>query len=204
MDEDFKKKIKIIILIFGGLFLAFVVFLLLNLSKKTPINNLPQENGNVPVAKPIQQISTSSPKVVKDIVKKPVVPKKINKSDVEKMAASFTERFGTYSNQAGFSNMVDLKIFMSKSMQTWADNYVVQQTKANNDIYYSITTKAVVVETKSFNDESGQAVVLVKTRRREATMNTSNVSKIFNQDITVNVVKEDGAWKINSAYWEKE
>lgn len=204
MDEDFKKKIKILLLLLGGLLLAFLAFLLLNFFKQPVTNNDVPAKNNAPITNPTQQVSTSSPAVVKEIVKKPVVPKKISKSDVEKMAASFAERFGTYSNQAGFSNMVDLKIFMSRSMQVWADDYVVKQTKANNDIYYGITTKAVVVETKNFNDESGQATVLVKTRRREATMTTGNVSKVFNQDITVNVVKEDGAWKINSAYWEKE
>lgn len=204
MDEDFKKKIKILLLLLGGLLLAFLAFLLLNFFKQPVVNNDVPANKNVPVTNPIQQVSTSSPAVVKEVTKKPVTPKKISKSDVEKMAASFAERFGTYSNQAGFSNMVDLKIFMSRTMQVWADEYVVKQTKVNNDIYYGITTKAVVVETKNFNDESGQATVLVKTRRREATVTTSNVSKVFNQDITINIIKEDGAWKINSAYWEKE
>ncbi|MBU4217329.1 hypothetical protein L6270_02530 [Candidatus Parcubacteria bacterium] len=204
MHEDFKKKIKILLLLLGGLLLAFLAFFLLNFLRKPVVTNLPLENNSASIAKPIQQTATSSSVVVKEIVKKPLVLKRISKGDVEKMAASFAERFGTYSNQAGFSNMVDLKIFMSRSMQIWADDYVSKQTKVNNDIYYGITTKAVVVETKNFNDELGQATVLVKTRRREATMTTANVSKVFNQDITVNVVKEDGAWKINSAYWDKE
>lgn len=193
-------------MIFGGLLLVFLVFLLLNFYKQPAADDdLPIES-NTPIVKPVQQAVTSAPVTAKEIVKKPVaaIPKRVSESDVEKMASLFVERFGTYSNQANFSNMIDLKMFMSKGMQVWADDYVVKQTKANNDIYYGITTKAVVVEMKNFNDDSGQATFLVKTRRREATMTTSNVSKVFNQDITINFTKEDGAWKVNSAYWEKE
>jgi len=205
MEDNFKKKIKIMILILGGLFLAFLVFLLLNFFKQpATTTNLPAENVT-PIAKPIQQATTSIP-VSKPVVVKPTVvtPQKITKSDIEKMAASFAERFGTYSNQANFSNMADLKIFMSRTMQAWADDYVVKQSKANNDIYYGITTKAVTTEAKNFNDDEGQATVLVQTRRREATMTTGNVAKGFNQSITINLIKEDGAWRVNSAYWEKE
>lgn len=193
-------------MILGGLLVAFIVFLLLNLIKKPVARvDLPVEgNTQTPIAKPTQTVSPSKPAVVTGVVKKtaPVAPKTIGKGDVERMAISFAERFGTYSNQANFSNMVDLKLFMSRKMQIWADEYVVKQTKANNDIYYGITTKAVTGETLNFDDATGQASVLVHARRREATMTTGNVSKIFNQDITINLIKEDQAWKIDSAYWK--
>ena len=42
--------------------------------------------------------------------------KSFNKDDLMRMAASFAERFGSYSNHSNFSNVVDLKVFMSIKM----------------------------------------------------------------------------------------
>jgi hypothetical protein len=204
MDENLKKKIKWLILFFVGLLLAILVFFLLSFFKKTPTDGDTSSAGNPNVIKPVQPATTTASVPVTSVIKKTVpvsTVKKITKNDVGKMAASFAERFGTYSNQANFSNMLDLKIFMSRNMQTWSDGYVAKQSKKNNDIYYGITTKAVTTEILDFNNESGQASVLVQTRRLEAMMTTGNTSRTFNQDILIKLIKENDAWKIDSAYW---
>lgn len=191
-------------MILGGLLLIFLVIFFLNFFKQSEVINEPPVENVINNVKPVQVATTSSQSTTQ-VVKKPVpvTPKKITQVDVEKMAISFAERFGTYSNQANFSNMLDLKLFMSRAMQVWADEYVSKQTKSNN-IYYGITTKGVTAKTIDFSDEDGKASILVQTRRREATITTGNMSKIFNQDITINLIKEDGAWKTDSAYWGKE
>lgn len=130
---------------------------------------------------------------------------KIGEEDLKKMAALFAERFGSYSNQSNFSNIEDLKTFMSVRMTTWADSYIAQQRKGNREkavvIYYGITTKSILSVSKKIDDEGGVAEILVKTRRRESTMSANNSSKSFNQDISITFVKEGGNWKVDTAYW---
>ena len=127
----------------------------------------------------------------------------ITREDLKRMALSFTERFGSYSNHSNYSNIIDLKIFMSKQMQVWADNYVnkFQAEKEYSSIYYGITTKAIQAEIKKFNDESQQAEVLVKTKRRESTGTMSNFSTFY-QDIIITFIEEGGVWKVDNAYWQ--
>jgi len=126
------------------------------------------------------------------------------KDSVARMAASFAERFGSYSNQSNFSNIIDLKIFMSIRMQAWGDDYVRSQRleKKANDIYFGITTKAIAQEVREYDDHIGRSEVLVSTRRREAINSTANVSNVFNQDIIIDFVREKGAWKVDSASWQ--
>ena len=122
----------------------------------------------------------------------------------KQLASIFVERFGSYSNQSSFSNINDLKMLMSKKMQRWAENYVREQKEQAQaaDIYYGITTKAVAGEVEEFDDDAGKAVILVRTRRREALGTTVNISNAYNQDALITFVKEDGAWKVDSAVWK--
>jgi len=129
--------------------------------------------------------------------------REFTKDDLSRMAASFAERFGSYSNQSNFNNIVDLKLFMSEEMKEWADSYVSSQRgkQIASDIYYGITTKAVAREIREYDDDAGNASVFVQTRRREATSSTSNTSKVFGQDIIIRFIKEKGAWKVDDANW---
>jgi len=129
---------------------------------------------------------------------------KVAKDELIRMSGSFAERFGSYSNQSNFANILDLKIFMSERMKYWADSFILEQNKrnsANNDIYYGITTKSIAKEMRDYDEDIGLATVLVQTRRREATGASSNYSNIYNQDIMITFIKENGAWKVDSANW---
>lgn len=129
-----------------------------------------------------------------------------NKADLQRMAASFAERFGSYSNHSNFSNIVDLKVFMSSKMEQWADSYVFEQRKKglNKAIYFGITTKSVSEEVKTFDDDVGVASILVSTRRQEYTGSTSNLSNTYDQDVLIKFVNERGAWKIDDAVWQEK
>lgn len=144
-----------------------------------------------PEAQPIEEIKRS------DV-------SQFNKADLERMAASFAERFGSYSNHSNFSNIVDLKVYMSKKMEQWADSFVFEQRKEglSDAIYFGITTKAVSEEVKDFDDDIGSASILVFTRRREYTGSTSNISNTYDQNILIDFVNERGAWKIDAATWQ--
>jgi len=200
-----RKYIGAIFIALGLIFLALIVYFIFfyDFSPKTaekPVenniqNNLPPVN-NAAVNAPVQKAT-----IVKTTVK--FNQQELKEMDLKKLAGSFTERFGTYSNQSPLTNVTDLKIFMSQRMQGWADDFVAQEAKKSSSvIYYGITTKAVVEQVKNYDENVGEAQIIVKTQRREATGSMSNVSYL-QQDIIVNFVKENGAWKVDSAFWQE-
>ncbi|MFA4942269.1 MAG: hypothetical protein WC564_01360 [Patescibacteria group bacterium] len=126
-----------------------------------------------------------------------------NSEDLRKLAMSFAERFGSFSNQANYGNIEDLKIFMTPKMQSWANDYVasLNQQDKNNTNYYGITSIAISGTVKSFDDKAGTAEILVTTQRREVA--GSGEPKVFSQDILVVFEKVKEEWKASSATWQK-
>jgi hypothetical protein len=207
-----KKFIIVLIVLIGVIFAAaysYVMFF------RTPsniapdqniINNQASNNSGTTTDETIKKIKArSEADNINNAGTQPVIAqdKSVKKDDLKRMAGLFAERFGSYSNQSDYSNINDLKIFMSRKMCVWADNYVTEQKKSGlTAIYYGITTKSVSEEVKNFDEDSGLAVILVSTRRREANGTTNNVSNIFNQNILINFIKENGIWKVDSASWQ--
>ncbi len=147
-------------------------------------NNVPVKNNSVPV---FQQSDNT-----------------VKESDLLKMAAAFAERFGTYSNQSNFANIIDLKMFMSTKMKLWADTYVadMRAKKNDNSLYYGVTTRAINQEMSLLDEDSGEARATVYTRRQEAAGFTNNITKSFSQEIVVNMIKENKSWKIDAVFWQ--
>ena len=135
-----------------------------------------------------------------------IIPKvKVNKEETElkKIAQSFVERFGSYSNQSNYENAEDLKIFMTPKMQDWADDYVanLRQQGKDNAAYYGITSVAISGEVNQFDDKAGAVEILVTTQRRE--MAGTSEAKVFSQNILIVFEKIKGEWKASSATWQK-
>lgn len=201
-----KKVIKVIvILLILAIIAGFLYFLYLRyyqpskLAETTTAN--PSTNQETTAASTLSPVKTIDFQETSNAVSQPI--KEFSKDDLMRLAASFAERFGSYSNQSNFSNIKDLQIFMSQNMKNWAESFISSQRRKVSDStnYYGIITKAVAQEVKEFDDDLGQASVLVKTRRREAIGSTNNVTQVFNQDILIDFVKEQGAWKVNKASW---
>lgn len=216
-----RRVLGVIIIILGGLILVGVVSFiffgknpLAIFSKKTetPVTEVATttEETKAPKGKTAameavirERQAPNSADIVEEKIKRNEV-KVFNKEDLTRLAASFTERFGSYSNHSNFTNIIDLKVFMTEKMQRWADAYVAEQRKKNlaDAIYYGITAKAIEKEVKEFDDNVGVASVLVTTRRREYSGATNNLSDTFNQAILVKFINENGAWKVDSATWQ--
>ena len=218
-----RKLIGILIIFSGVLLLAGIIYILffngltisnfINKFRKEDISQekiMPEEQDELEQTEPVtfdtKRIIVDEEELNKETETQDTKTKDryITKNDLKRMAASFAERFGSYSNQSNFSNIVDLKIFMSERMREWADVYVREQRQKDpvSLIYYGITTKAVAQEIKDFDDDISQATILVNTRRREAVSSTSNTSNFFEQDIIINFIQEKGAWKVDRAYWQ--
>jgi hypothetical protein len=134
---------------------------------------------------------------------KPATAEEITRYTLAKIASSFAERLGSYSNQSNYGNISDLKIFMTASMRNWADGYV-EKAKNNSPysgIYQGVTTRAISTEVKNFSDSQGRADFIVHTKKSESTGDISN-SSVYYEDILITFIKEKGAWLVDNAKWQ--
>ncbi|PLX21752.1 hypothetical protein C0584_01450 [Candidatus Parcubacteria bacterium] len=123
-------------------------------------------------------------------------------SQLKRTAALFIERFGSYSNQSNFSNISDLKIYMSEGMKVWADDFV-QKNNVDRDVstYYGITTKAISQDVEFIDESAGNVSILVTSLRRETGGDLSEDNSFY-QEALVRFVLEKGFWKVSSANWQ--
>jgi hypothetical protein len=90
-------------------------------------------------------------------------------------------------------------------MKAWADKYVegLKNQTANNTAYYGIITKALTYEVKSFDNSTGQAEILIATQRRESDKSI-NGGDPYVQNLSLSLVKVNGEWLFDKAYWENK
>lgn len=199
------KRILIILILAAGIGLAgFIVYILFfhnfSAAPQTSVNLTEEEKSKAAAGEENSGKTNTSASEANKAVKK-----EVTRDDLARMAASFAERFGSYSNHSDYGNIVDLQIFMSRKMQEWSDNFIAEarSKSGGEEIYYGITTKALTTEVAQYDEAGGLAKVLVKTQRRESFGATSNASVSY-QDINLNFIKESGAWKVDQAEWQKK
>lgn len=122
-------------------------------------------------------------------------------SAILKIAKFFSERFGTYSNENNFSNLTNLKDYMTGDMQAWTDNFIAQNKDNNKDVYYSLVSQAVSANITEYNEQAKTAKVEAITMQKETSgLPQEVVSK--ERVLTLDMRKEENAWKVNSAQWQ--
>jgi len=203
------RKILGIALIAIGLVVVFVIVYFAFFAKSTPTTTTTTttSQSNTTQLPSGPKVGTTTPgdqpvnHQVYDVSKEPA--HQFNGNDLAKIAMPFSERFGSYSNQSGYSNFTDLQIMMTDSMQTWSDKYVVQlksQSKSDGS-YYGIETKALTTDVKSFDDNAGKASVVVTNARSESTAKI-NGGTPYLQKLDLNFLKVNGEWLVDKATWE--
>lgn len=199
---DNRKNIGILVIAFGialiGLIVYFIFFYDFSGSQQEDLNNTEvAERQNLPqnISTPVKSQDTAA---TTDETPQ-ISAQSLVQEDVRQLSSSFTERLGSWSNQADSNNLSDLKLFMTSSMQDWADdNIIASRLQLDNyDVYYGITTKAVTAEVLEYQDE--YAEVMVSTKRTET---EDNRTKVFNQDILIKLRRVGSAWKVDGAYWQ--
>ncbi|MBU0636625.1 MAG: hypothetical protein ABH818_03135 [Patescibacteria group bacterium] len=202
-----RKIVGVIIIITGLIFVIGIIYVIffhkfsqqeVVQTEQSPTSTQQIVTDEQPITAPVSVTTT------------PVTPlskkTKVSQEDLERIATSFIERLGSYSNQSDYGNVRDLKIFMSADMQIWADNYIkqVQADHKQTAIYYGITTKAITTEVQRFDDKAGEAEILVKSQRREATGTTANATAFYQDAIIKFVHEKKGTWKVDSVSWQKK
>jgi len=124
-------------------------------------------------------------------------------STLKAVAVTFAERFGSYSSESNFTNFDDLSSLMTEKMKLWSQNFIIQQSVNNSGSYYGIDAKAVSTKINTYDQQAGQANVVVVVQRREYKGNTTN-PRIFYQNLILNLVQKDNNWLIDQATWEEK
>ncbi|HBA36652.1 TPA: hypothetical protein DCZ15_02125 [Candidatus Falkowbacteria bacterium] len=204
--QNNRKTLGILIILLGlALILLIVYFGFLKKETTPSAETLPAATtAQLPSAVPATTTPSDKPLNRQEYDISQEKAHKFNAADLEKLAMSFAERFGSFSNQSAYGNFIDLKIFMTDDLATWVDTYVATlKSQAKNDgSYYGITTRALTAEAKSFDENSGTAQVIVATERRESTGEINGGTSYF-QTIDLRFVLEDDEWLADEVYWEK-
>jgi hypothetical protein len=206
-----RKLLGIIIIILGLLILGLFIYLFFfnqeEAPKVTEDDQKPPLSGQLPddeEAEKEPDITTGDkPRNYQEYDISQEEEHEINEKDLIKIAQSFAERFGSYSNYSNYSNFSDLKIFMTNKMKSWAENYVsdLKLSSQGSNEYFGVTTRAVFSKIKEYNEAASRAVIIVSTNRRESTGQV-NEGQAYNQDIEITLKKSGGSWLVDSAYWQ--
>lgn len=114
------------------------------------------------------------------------------------LARSFTERYGSFSNQNEFENLERLLIYMTPRLQKETQAFVASQEGKDNSVYYGVTTDAVSVRLEKLEEQ--KAVVFVSTRRKES--REGSATNAFSQTARIVLVKDSGEWLVDKFDWQ--
>ena len=206
--KDTKKKIKIIgiIILIMIVIIAILIWLLSRADEdvlELPIND---NSVTTPTGTGLPGGGTTAP-VGADIITEPAEPDVIEvdqQTSLKQLARSFTERYGSYSNQSDFENLVDLTALMSQAMAARTESYIesAREVLQDNARYSGTTTRALSVKIDSYNEDDGEAVVTVTAQRRESSDIAQD--RIYYQSLTIEFIKVRESWKADSATWNEE
>ena len=117
------------------------------------------------------------------------------------IATTFAEKYGSYSNEANYENLEDIKVFMTPSLQAWVDENA-REEQSRGDTYFGVTTRALRSEIISLNNEETQAQVLVTVQQEESRGSVGSSGRILYKGLLLDFVLLDDAWKVNAVSWQ--
>ena len=204
-----KKRTGIIIILFGLISLLAALYFMFFYSPvvitEEPIVQEIEviQETKKEVIKPLPEVIKVEKEIIQTEQKREITKEEISQAELKQIAASFAERYGSFSNQSNFQNLKDLMVFMTMDMQERTGNYIEQSLsqRGSVSIYYGVSTKAVATDIQILDEDKGQAVILVKTVRQESTGTINNISD-KSQNIEISLKKERGAWKVDDASWQ--
>jgi len=200
-----RRNVGIIIIVLGLIIIALIVFFIIrqpNEIEENPIIDNPIEQEQE-----IEQAGTTTPSDIPRNYQEYDISSEqeheFNSLDLGKMSDSFAERFGSFTNQSQYENFTDLRMFMTESFAIWVDGYVEDliEQSPNNQYFYGISTTALSHKIVRFDEDAGEATVIVNTQRKETTIEGDN--ETFLQQLELNFEKVNDEWLVDAAYWEK-
>ncbi len=184
-----ENKVRNLIIILVVLLVVIgVVWVMMRRSAKQP---------SVTDVKQITPTSTTEA-VERETIQENLAKKIEGKSEAEisdqaailKVARYFVERYGSFSSQARWQNLEDLREVVTDKL--WQDFEDLLNKDVSSSEYYSLSTKVLSLDVLSLT--SDRAEVVASTQRREAKGGEENISY---QKMKVNLVKIGGKWLVD-------
>lgn len=141
------------------------------------------------VLSPLQQINRRS-------LEPTSVDARANLAGPDVIATSFVERFGSYSTDNDFQNVLDAKALATAAMDLRLDQ--LMDVSAANTNFYGVSTYVITQEVIAEDDDG--TTFIMTTQREEAFDTPANTSTRY-QDITVRVIRENGEWLVDDYIW---
>jgi len=187
-----KKKIilmvAVIVLIIVILFLIFRLF-----NKKSPVADLPVVNNNqnqAPMTDTIKPLPAPSLDRVKNEEDYPL--------GLESLASSYAERFGSYSSDAKFKNLQDLKILSSSKMIAYINDFI-STSNIGQDGYEAQEAKALNNKLILLTDN--QAVILVSLQLSKYSDDQIEPTIDYSK-VELTLIKSGNDWQVDEAKWQ--
>jgi len=177
--------IAIILVLIGGVLLFLA-------SRKTPSPKLPITNYQLPINQAMTNQSVIQPRELTPEEKLALL-----KNELKIKARNFVERYGSFSTDARFANLKELKDEMSSRLWRETENYILAKEKEEIKEFYGVTTKVLSVEEKSFSEN--EVTYLISTQRQETKGQTQ---KVFYQNLELKMIKEDNVLKVDKIQWK--
>lgn len=130
-----------------------------------------------------------------------VVPEKAageDRSEPLRLARLFVERYGSYSNNSNFQNVVNVMVFTTPELRAEFDAYIKTQN-VDTSQSYSITTRALSPSIVDFTENESAIVRVVANRTEKKGVEPANT---FSQTAVLYMEFYEGAWKVANIVWE--
>lgn len=185
-----------------GVVILFIVFIILMLVRGSGNETTEEAPLTTTPVTPLSGERFAEREVPAPSLPSPTPSAPVRAPDAQALARSFTERFGSFSNQSNFENIRELSPLMTPLMQAWADRFIAdaKAKEVHGAPYYGITTRAVQTNVKMLDERLGDAEIMVKTSRREVKGDAAPLVRY--QDLVLTMKKIEGEWKVERASWK--
>jgi hypothetical protein len=207
MEEQKRKRlIRGILIAIAVLIIAIAVLLwLLMQQTEEPAPAVAPEPAPVVDQGGLQPVdpTVTAPVVTPEPEPEPAPPPD-GSASLRRLAMAFAERYGSYSNESDFENLLDLQALMTQSMAAQTESFV-QNARASFDAgdgYAGTVTRALTAELDGYSESAQQVSVTVKTQRRDST--GSGEGRVYYQELVIDFVKDGDSWKASQANWGEQ
>lgn len=108
-------------------------------------------------------------------------------------ARIFVERFASRSSQNDNQHLESIYSMVTEDMRSWAEEQTVEQTRD----YSGQTTEVVASDVEKIQEDQATIIVQVQQTRTE-----DGEEKTLQKEGRVELIKEEGSWKVDGLYWE--
>jgi len=189
----FQRKTLIILGITAVVIIGLAIALLLandNFFKPNPSAN---QNENVNQ----QTATTTLPTAVKP---QPVSTlKSSNEQALATVARNFAERFASFSTDAGYLNLEEVKLLATSQLKVELDKMAAADKESPPKSYYGVSSRVLKLEVKEFNEAGNTAKITITLQRQESRANQPDLVRY--QDLNLGLIKTGEQWLVDSFTW---